>query len=109
MSIRNKVSRKTAEKLHKQFVHTSAIKLVKLIRDLDVKDQNLEKAIYETCESCATCGKFKRPTPCPVVSLPISSKFNDVLAMDLRAFGGVYFLVIIDQATRFCCTGVIRN
>ena len=109
MSIRNKDSRKTAEKLHKQFGHASAIKIVKLIRDADVKDQNLEKAIYEACESCATCGKFKRPTPRPVVSLPMASRFNDVLAMDLKAFGGDYFLVMIDQATRFCSAAVIRN
>ena len=56
-----------------------------------MKDRNLEKAIYEACERCATCGKFEHPTPCPVVSLPMASRFNDVLAMDLKAFGGDYF------------------
>ena len=109
MSIKNKDSRKVAEKLHKQFGHAGAARLITFIRDAGVSDISLEKAICNVSESCETCAKFKRPTPRPVVSLPMAEKFNDLLAMDLKSFGDVYFLVMIDHATRFCSAAVIRN
>ena len=50
-----------------------------------------------------------RRLPTPVVSLPLSTRLNEVVAMDLKKFGDVYFLRLIDLFTRFCKGKVIRR
>lgn len=39
----------------------------------------------------------------------MASIFNEVIAMELRAWGKQYFLVIVDLATRFCASTVISD
>ena len=78
---------KHAEKLHKQFGHPSANKLISVIRTAGVSNKNLEDSIEAFTSSCATCVKFKRPNPRPVVSVPMASRFNELLAMDLKIWG----------------------
>ena len=82
---------------------------MKLVRDVGIDDENLEKALSEVTKTCNTCAKFRKPTPRPIVALPMADKFNDLVAMDLKSYGGAYFLVMIDHATRFCSAAVIRN
>ena len=98
-----------ALKLHRQFGHPSAEKLVKLLRDAGNADGSIEEAIIDVSDSCVSCCKFKRPRPRPVVSLPMASKFNEMIAMDLKSYGNVYFLVLVDLATRLCLSCVITN
>ena len=63
---------KIALKLHRQFGHTSAEKLIKLLKDADIKDSKLEQAIVKVTEDCTACTKFKRPKAKPIVSVPLS-------------------------------------
>ena len=63
-------------------------------------------------KGCETCMKFKRPVPRPAVALPMASKFNEVIAMDLKVWDKYYFLpflVIVDLATRYCAATVLTN
>ena len=90
-----------ALKLHRQFGHPSAVKLVNLLKSSGSKDAKIVEAVHDVSNSCVSCCKFKRPPPRPVVSLPMASRFNDTVAMDLKSYDSVYFLVLVDLATRF--------
>lgn len=39
----------------------------------------------------------------------MARKFNEVIAVDLKAWGNKHFLVIVDLATRYCMATVITN
>ena len=39
----------------------------------------------------------------------MASSFNETIAMDLKSYNGVYFLVLVDLATRYCTATMIRN
>ena len=101
--------RQTASKLHRQCGHTGSEKLVKLLRNAGVRNRKLELEIEAVAIGCETCKKFKRPVPRPVVALPMASKFNEVIAMDLKVWDKYYFLVIVDLATRYCAATVLTN
>ena len=101
--------RKIANKLHRQFGHPTSDKLVKLLRDAGHANKELEEEVDFISRSCETCMKFQRAPPRPVVGLPMARKFNETIAMDLKVWNQVYFLVIIDLATRFCAAAVISN
>lgn len=100
---------KTAYKLHRQFGHPTADKLVKLISNSGIKDSKLEQAVRKVTEECEICVKFGRERPRPVVCLPMASRFNEAIAIDLKVWGAKYFLVIIDLATRYCTATVIGD
>ncbi|MEL6943456.1 MAG: transposase family protein, partial [Bacteroidota bacterium] len=105
----NTDTKKTALKLHKQFGHPSPDKLLDLLGKAKMKTSDLEKSITDISEQCDICRKYKKARPKPVVCMPLASKFNDVVAMDLKVFGSCYFLVIVDLATRFCSARVIKD
>ena len=100
---------KTAHKLHRQFGHPTAVKLVKLIKDAGVKDSRLEQAVHRVTGDCDICTRFGKVRPRPVVSLPMASRFNEAIALDLKVWGAKYFFVIIDLATRYCTATVISD
>ena len=100
---------KTALKLHRQFGHPTSVKLIRLIKDSGIKNSELERAVERVTKECNTCLRFQKPKPRPVVCMPMASKFNEVIAMDLKAWGNKYFLVIVDLATRYSMATVIGN
>ena len=53
--------------------------------------------------------RCKRTPPTPIILLPLATRFNQVIAMDLKKFGDVYFLHLIDPFTRFCKSKVITR
>ena len=104
---------KTAEarKLHKQFSHPSAKRLIKLVNNSGIEDADLKKAIEDVSAKCDICKRYKKTRPRPVVSLPMASEFNETVAMDLKVYknNSIYFLHIIDHATRLSAGAVIRS
>ena len=100
---------KTAAKLHRQFGHPSSSKLLSLIKNAGIVDKKLEEAVISYSDSCDTCRKFSRPSPRPVVSLPMATNFNETVAMDLKYYEGGYFLVLVDLATRFLRRGFYKQ
>ena len=101
--------KQTALKLHRQFGHPSCEKLVKLLRNAGVKNKKLEESLSAVSRGCETCIKFKKPSPRPIVSIPMASTFNETIAVDLKVWNKYYFLVIVDLATRFCAATVLTN
>ena len=108
-SFKSKSLKKVAMKLHRQFGHPSAERLIKMIRNSGCNNSALEKEIICLSEKCEICKKFRKPSPKPVVSLPLAENFNETIAMDLKSYGKVYFLVIVDVYTKFCAAAVINN
>ena len=97
-------------KLHKQFAHPSADKLVSLVRSANLNNKKLEREIRNVSEICDVCAKFKRCPPRPKVSMPLGNKFNEAISMDLKVWSqNLYFLVMVDNATKFCSASVIRD
>ena len=101
--------RKTALKLHRQFGHPGAERLIRMLRNAEMLDCVMEKEIRNVTENCDVCIKHKRPTPRPVVSVQMAEKFNEVIAMDLKQVRQHLFLVIVDLATRYCVASVINK
>ena len=102
--------KKIIHKLHRQFAHPSAKNLKALMKNADAFDSDCEEIINSISEKCEVCKRFKR-TPCrPAVCLPLATKFNQVVAMDLKQFRpGIYFLHFIDLFTRYSLAKVIRR
>ena len=58
--------------------------------------------IMETIhERCNICQKYKKPPLKPIVCVPLSTEFNESIAMDLKMLDGSFILHIIDHATRY--------
>ena len=72
-------------------------------------DSEMCKVVVKVVEECETCARYKKIPARPVVSPPLSSKWNDVIAMDLKKVENGYFLHIIDLFTRFCRARFIKN
>ena len=60
----------------------------------------LKKSVENVCESCTVCAKFGRAKARPVASLPLSVRFNDMIAIDVHMNtelgSSVYHFHIID-------------
>ena len=94
--------RKKLLKLHYQFGHASAMKLIQLLKSADIKDEQLFIILQEVVDGCDTCQKFKRSPPRPVVGLPRASDFNETVAVDLHQLGSnIWYLHIIDEFSRY--------
>ncbi|CAG2236725.1 unnamed protein product [Mytilus edulis] len=66
--------------------------------------------VDEITEGCDVCKKYKKTPARPVVSLPLATEFNEVVAVDLKEWKpNTYFLHLIDIATRFSLATVIKR
>ena len=101
--------KEVATKLHEQFAHPPAAKLINLVKTQPGNQSEIIKAIKKVSKKCKICLEFKRPPPRPVVALPLANQFGQVVAMDLKQFGKVHLLHMIDVATRFSAGAVITS
>ena len=101
----NEEINKKAIKLHYQLCHASKDWLVKLLKDNGCDDKKVLKMIVDYCDNCEFYLKFKMPFSKPVVSFPVSDRFNKDVIIDLKEVekGKVWILHLTDGATR--CTG----
>ena len=100
---------KKITKLHKQFAHPKSIKLKELIRKSGVNDKGIEQIVDTVSDNCDICKRFRRPPLRPVVTFPLASEFNEVVAMDLKFIEGTPILHFIDHATRYSMACRVRN
>ena len=97
-------------KLHRQFGHSSAFKMRSFLRNIRPLTKTIERRIDEVCDNCDVCVKFGRPACKPAVSLPMATKFNETVAMDLHQLDkGEYYLHMIDLFTRYSRATIIGN
>ena len=103
--------RKKIKKLHHQFGHPSAKRLKQLLNDAKIEDNESHSLVEEITNGCETCLKFKRTPARPIVSMNMASEMNDIVALDLKEYkkNDIYFLHMIDLATRFSRTCITRS
>ena len=101
-----------AVKLHRQFNHASADRLISVVRDAGIHDEELITLLHDINGSCQTCD-IKRSSPTPAVSLPMAKEFNETLAMDLKELTGrgkkLWFLHMIDLGTRYSAACIVTS
>ena len=100
-----------AQKLHTQFSHPTAKRLLKLIESAGLQDAELKEAIEKVTNECDICKIHKKGRPRPAVTFPLASEFNETVGMDLKTYlkDKIYFLHMVDHATRFSAAAVIRS
>ena len=99
---------KIAKMLHAQFSHPEPGKLIQLIKGAGKgEDRELIQNIRKISDTCKICLEYKRPCPRPVVGLPMATKFNELVAMDLKMLEGQWVLHLIDHVTRFSAAAFV--
>ncbi len=99
-----------ATKLHVQFCHPTAEKLIELIKKAGYCDEKVEDTIKEVTSQCEVCLRNKKPPLRPAVGLPLATEFNQTVALDLKCRGeDGYILHMIDHLTRYSSACLIKN
>ena len=105
ISVKNKAS-----KLHVQFCHPTAKRLIDLVKRAGCTDARIFEAIKEVSFNCEVCLKTKRAPLRPTVGFPLATHFNEVVALDLKFRGSDgYILHMIDHLTRYSSACIIRD
>ena len=71
-------------------------------------DQQRKDQICEVSRNGEICQVYKRPSPRPVVGLPLATEFN-VVAMDLKQCEGGWILHLIDHVSRCSAAALIKS
>ena len=101
---------KAAHKLHCQFSHPHTNKLIDLVNKAGMgNDRELINCLKEVARNCNVCKVFSRPSPRPVVGLPMASEFNEVVAMDIKFLNGKMILHLIDHLSRYSAAAIINS
>ena len=86
-NVNEKSNQAIALKLHRQFVHPSSDKLIRLINNAGqpwCNNTDLKNEIKNVTENCKTCQVYCKAPPRPVVGLPMAANFQETVAMDLK-------------------------
>ena len=79
----------TADKIHCQFAHAPADKLIHLLNNVGppwCEDIELRDQLESTVRECKTCKLYKKSPPTPAVAMPLASRFQQTVAMDLKFY-----------------------
>lgn len=96
--------------IHKQFAHPSFDKMKALLQDASFWDDDCNMIMKKIYDNCNTCLKFKKTPMRPAVSLPLATKFNEAVAMDLKYWkNGLYIFYLIDMFSRFTKADWIKS
>ena len=94
-------AKKKALKLHKRFAHAGSGRVIKLLKNADMSNKEVERELIVLDTSCDYCLKHKRAHPRPTVALPLAYQFNELVTMDLKKINGTWILHCCDYVTRF--------
>ena len=104
------ISEKEIIKLPRQFAHCSGDKLRSFLRNICPIPADVVKLIEKVCKNCEICSRFGRPFNKPATCLPLSTRFNAAVAMDLHQMSdGELYLHIIDLFTRYGRALIVNN
>ena len=65
-----------------------------------INNEELKSEIRKVTEQCDTCMRFKRTPPRPVVGLPLATRVNECVGMDLKFHLGNIILHLVDHVSR---------
>ena len=99
-----------AAKLHLQFCHPTAERLINLVKNAGTTDERVFDAIKGVTSNCEVCAKNKKPPLKPAVGFTLACEFNQTVALDLKSRGpDLYIMHMIDHLTRYSSACIIRN
>ena len=94
--------KKKVTKLHRQFAHPTADKLIKLLKSANIENKDAFDTLRNITDSCDLCKRSKKSPLRPAVGFPLASTLNECIAVDLKQIGdSLYILHIIDHLTRY--------
>ena len=97
----NSEKTKALMKIHRQFGHASSDNIKCLLKQANLKDNDILPLIDKVYDTCKTCKQYKKPFHRPVVGLSKASDFNHTAAMDLHQLGSsLWYFHFIDEFTR---------
>lgn len=101
---------RAATKLHTQYGHCAASRLIELLKVQGVTDGAVFSAIENAVAACEACRQTAPRPPRPLVTMPSARSFNDTVAVDLAEVAPLgRFLHIIDLGTRFAKAVAVPN
>jgi len=101
---------RAVRKLHTQYGHCAAARLIGLLKDQGVSDPEVFRAVVKAVVSCDACRRDAPRPPRPLVSIPRSLPFNDTVAVDLAYIPPhATFLHMVDVGSRFSKAVEIPN
>ena len=95
-------------KLHRH-AHPSEDKLKALLKDAGAWHDKLQDCLTNVQNKCELCKMYKRTPSRPVVSLPQANRFNEKVAMDLKKWGSVWILHMVDTWSRYSMSVFIHR
>ena len=97
-------------KSHQQFPYPSEECQRSLVTSAGTKDQEFLKLIETVSNGCEVCQLYKKLSPKPITGFSNARVFTQTVAMDLKEYSkNVWFLHLIDLATRYSAAVVIRS
>ena len=84
--------KKITIKLHRQFGHPRHEKLLKLMEDAKVDDQQSLELVKQIDNECEICQHYEKS----FVGFSLAKEFNQTVAMDLKTFKDFKVLHLID-------------
>ena len=100
---------KTLKHLHRQFAHPPDKKLIGLLGNAGIWKKEYEEVLRQISEQCDLCKEYTKTPPRPVVGLPMASRFNQKVAMDLKQWQTKWILHLVDMFTRFSVSVFIER
>ena len=89
-------------KLHRQYGHPGKVTLIKHLKTAGVWDEECAPHVDKIYTDCNICKQYSRTPSRPVVSLPMASEFNELVAMDLKYWKpNLWILHMVDVFSRF--------
>ena len=101
-----------ALKLHRQFAHPPSDRIIKLLNSAGEEwknDDELKKLVRKVSDECKTCQIYKKTPSRPIVGLPMATKFQECVAMDLKFYKNKIILHLIDHATRLSASMFVKS
>ena len=71
-------------KLHLHFSHPNPQKLISLLKDANVDDNELIAMISDVSDNCEICFKYKNSRPRAILGFPLVKHFNETVALDSK-------------------------
>ena len=100
--------KKILKKLHLTYGHRDR-DIAQLLKESGAWRDSYTAILADIKDKCETCHRYPKTPPKPVVCLRPASNFNEILTVDLKSWGKVYILYMIDAFTRFTQACVIKN
>ena len=81
----------------RQFSHPSGRKMSNLAKDAGITDNEFLKMLEEFPSNCKICIQYKKVEPRFVVGFPLVTRFNELVAMDIKEIRGHKVLHLVDH------------